>query len=84
LTASPTVHPLFLSRAVREAMRTLRHEKWIDERDVKSGEGKGRPHKVYALITPVDEIIKIIEEERQKEIGEAMESIQKLKELASS
>jgi len=66
------------------AMRTLRRENWVDERDVKSGEGKGRPSKVYALSVSVDEIIKIIEEERQKEIGEAMESIQKLKELASS
>ena len=73
------------------AMRTLRGENWVNERDVKSSEGKGRPHKVYSLSTPVDEIIKIIEEERQKEIGEerqkeigeAMQSIQKLKDLAS-
>jgi len=69
---------------VSVAMRTLRRENWVDERDVKRSEGKGRPSKVYSLITPVDEIIKIIEEERQKEIGEAMESIKKLKELASS
>jgi predicted transcriptional regulator len=66
------------------AMRTLHRENWVDERDVKSSEGKGRPHKVYTLITPVDEIIRLIEEERQKEIAEAMQSIQKLKELASS
>ena len=65
------------------AMRTLRRESWIDEHDVK-GEGKGRPHKVYALITSLDEIIKLIEEEKQKKSAEAMESILKLKELVSS
>ena len=65
------------------AMRALRRENWVDEKDVKSGEGKGRPHKVYALSTPVDEIISSIEEERRKESAEAMESIQKLKDLAS-
>ena len=65
------------------AMRTLRRENWIDEHEAK-GEGKGRPHKVYPLITPVDEIISHIEEERRKESAETMQSIQKLKELVSS
>jgi predicted transcriptional regulator len=62
----------------------LRGENWVHERDVKSSEGKGRPSKVYALSTPVDEIIKIIEEKRQKESAKAMERIQRLKDLASS
>jgi predicted transcriptional regulator len=66
------------------AMRTLRGENWVDERDVKSSQGKGRPHKGYSLITPVEEIINLIEEERRKESAAAMESIQKLKDLASS
>ena len=66
------------------AMRTLRRENWVHERDVKSSEGKGRPHKVYSLSTPVDEILSHIEEERRKESAKAMESIQKLKDLASS
>jgi len=65
------------------AMRTLRRENWINEHDVK-GEGKGRPSKVYALNTPVDEIIRSIEDQKQKKSAEAMESIRKLKELASS
>jgi len=34
------------------AMRTLRHENWIRDWEVKA-EGKGRPHKVYALTIPV-------------------------------
>jgi predicted transcriptional regulator len=66
------------------AMRTLRRENWVDEKDVKSNEGKGRPHKVYTLSTPVDEIISHIEEESRKESAEAMENIRKLKDLASS
>jgi predicted transcriptional regulator len=66
------------------AMRILRRENWINEHDVKSGQGKGRPHKVYTLSTPVNEIIKLVEEERRKESADAMESIRKLKELASS
>jgi predicted transcriptional regulator len=66
------------------AMRTLRGENWVREWEIKSTEGKGRPSKVYALSTPVDEIIKIIEEKRQKESAKAMESIQRLKELVSS
>ena len=65
------------------AMRALRRENWIDEREIR-GEGKGRPSKVYALITPVDEIIKSIEEERQKKSAESMESIQRLRDLASA
>jgi len=66
------------------AMRTLRRENWVHERDVKSGQGKGRPSKVYSLSTPVDEIIRAIEEERRKETDESMESIQKLRDLAAA
>jgi len=57
------------------AMRTLRGENWVDERDVKSTEGKGRPHKVYTLTTPIDEIVRIIEEEKQMKSAEVMKSI---------
>ena len=66
------------------AMRTLRRENWVDEKDVKSSESKGRPHKVYTLITPLDEIIRSIEDAKRKKSAEAMESIRKLKELVSS
>lgn len=66
------------------AMRTLRRENWVREWEIKSTEGKGRPSKVYALNTPVDEIIRSIEDQKQKKSAEAMESIRKLKELASS
>jgi predicted transcriptional regulator len=66
------------------AMRTLRGENWVREWEIKSTEGKGRPSKVYALNTPVDEIIRSIEDEKRKKSAKAMESIRKLKELVSS
>ncbi|MDF0591484.1 ArsR family transcriptional regulator [Candidatus Methanocrinis natronophilus] len=66
------------------AMRTLRLNNWIREREVKSTEGKGRPSKVYALSTPIDEIIKSIEEKRRKKSVEEMESIRRLRDLAST
>ncbi|MDF0590198.1 ArsR family transcriptional regulator [Candidatus Methanocrinis natronophilus] len=65
------------------AMRTLRRENWIREWEVKA-EGKGRPHKVYALAVPVGEIIGQLEEGTQKESTETMERIQRLKEQVSS
>lgn len=63
------------------AMRRLHRQNWIQEWDVKNTEGKGRPSKVYALSTPIDEIIGFIEEERRRESAEAMENIQKLRDL---
>lgn len=65
------------------AMRRLHHQNWIKEWDVKNTEGKGRPSKVYALSTPIDEIIGFIEDERRRESAEAMENIQKLRDLVS-
>lgn len=65
------------------AMRTLRRENWVREWEIKNSGGIGRPSKVYSLSTPVAEIIKSIEEERQKESAKAMASIQRLKDLAS-
>ncbi|MDF0591732.1 ArsR family transcriptional regulator [Candidatus Methanocrinis natronophilus] len=64
------------------AMRTLRRENWVSEREVRRGEGKGRPHKSYALVTPIDEIVARLEDERQKKSHETMESIQRLRDLA--
>jgi predicted transcriptional regulator len=43
-------------------MRTLRQNKWVEERDIKV-EGKGRPMKVYKLSMPLDSIIQHYEEE---------------------
>jgi predicted transcriptional regulator len=65
------------------AMRTLRDNQWIEEREIKR-EGKGRPMKVYSLRASIGEIIKHFEEEKLHESAQAMESIQRLKQLISS
>jgi len=65
------------------AMRTLRQNKWIDEREVKS-EGKGRPMKVYKLSVPIQEIIRHYEVEKNSEAARTMQAIQRLKELSSA
>ena len=62
------------------AMRTLRQNNWVTERDVKT-EGKGRPMKIYKLGVPIEEIIKHCEEMKNSESAQAMESIQKLREM---
>ncbi len=65
------------------AMRTLRENNWIEEKEIKR-EGKGRPMKVYALRAGIDDIIKHFEEEKLHESAQAMESIQRLKQLIST
>lgn len=65
------------------AMRTLRENEWVNEKEIKRG-GKGRPMKVYTLQTQIDNIIKHFEEEKQQESAYTMESIQKLKDLIST
>ena len=65
------------------AMRTLRENSWIEEKEIKR-EGKGRPMKVYSLKASIDEIIRHFEEEKMQESALAMESIQRLKQLIST
>jgi len=65
------------------AMRTLRDNNWIEEKEIKR-EGKGRPMKVYSLKASIDEIIKHFEDEKLHESAQAMESIQRLKQLIST
>ena len=65
------------------AMRTLRQNEWIDERDVKTV-GKGRPMRVYKLRVPIQEIIQHYEVEKNNEAAETMQAIQRLKELSSA
>jgi predicted transcriptional regulator len=63
--------------------KMMRHNGWIDESQLKR-DGKGRPTKVYKLRTPIDEIIKHLEEKRIRESDNIMQSIQKLKQMAAS
>jgi predicted transcriptional regulator len=65
------------------AMRALRQNKWVEEREIKA-EGKGRPMKVYKLDVPLESIINHYEEESNRESAHAMESIQKLKDLTTA
>jgi predicted transcriptional regulator len=64
------------------ALRTLRKNKWVDERIARS-DGTGRPMKVYSLSTPIETILKHYEEEKMGEATRAMQTIQKLKSLLS-
>jgi len=68
---------------VSMAMRTLRERGWLTEHEIK-GNGKGRPLKIYALRSTIDEIINYYEAEKSRESARAIESIQRLKELSSA
>jgi predicted transcriptional regulator len=65
------------------AMRTLRKNNWVEERDIKAA-GKGRPMKVYKLGVPLETIITFYEEEANRESAKAIESIQRLRKLTTS
>jgi predicted transcriptional regulator len=65
------------------AMRTLRERGWLAERELKK-EGKGRPMKIYALQSTIDDIIDYYEAEKTQESAQTMEAIQRLKELSSA
>jgi predicted transcriptional regulator len=65
------------------AMRTLRNNNWVEEREVKT-EGKGRPTKVYTLSVPFEEIIRHYEEEKNSEAARTMQAIQRLKEITAT
>jgi len=65
------------------AMRTLRQNNWIEQRNIKT-EGKGRPMIVYKLSVPIEEIIQHYEEERNRESARAMQAIQRLKEITAT
>ena len=65
------------------AAKTLRYNDWLEESDIKR-EGKGRPLKAYKLKASIDAIIKHFEEEKIRESSQIMQSIQKLKQLATS
>src|SRR5512137_321751 len=56
------------------AMRAMRQNKWVEERDIKA-EGKGRPMKVYKIGMPLESIINHYEEESKQESAQAMMSI---------
>lgn len=64
------------------AMRYLRDNQWVEIREEKKSEGKGRPVKLYKLTTPLDEIVRNIEKRILLESSYMFSNIEKLKRLA--
>jgi len=64
-------------------MSMLSKNKWVIESEVKA-ERRGRPKKVYSLSIPIEQIIKHYEEEKGRESASTMETIQRLKEMATN
>ena len=67
---------------VSTAIRYLREQKWVDEREERTG-GRGRPTKYYRLSMSVDDIINVLEEWKQEETEKSMERIRRLQSLVS-
>jgi predicted transcriptional regulator len=63
------------------AMRYLSDNNWVDIREEKKTEGKGRPVKLYRLVVPLEYIIQGIENDVMYEKLSVLESIERLKSL---
>ena len=64
------------------AMRYLRENNWIDMREEKKNQGKGRPVKLYKLTVPMETIIDTIEENVMAESRTVIQNIERLKNLS--
>ena len=64
------------------AMRYLKDNNWVDIREEKKTEGKGRPVKLYRLVTPLEDIVQSIEQRVILESRSVLNNIEKLKRLA--
>ncbi|WMW24654.1 transcriptional regulator [Methanolobus sediminis] len=64
------------------AMRYLKDNNWVDIREEKKTEGKGRPVKLYRLVTPLEDIVQSIEQRVLLESRSVLNNIEKLKRLA--
>ncbi len=64
------------------AMRYLRENNWIDMREEKKNQGKGRPVKLYKLTVPMEIIIDTIEENVMAESRTVLQNIERLKNLS--
>jgi len=61
------------------AMRQLKEQEWIDEREEKML-GKGRPYKIYSLKVGFNDIVSQLEEQQKKVVDEAKANVERLKE----
>ena len=64
------------------AMRYLRENDWIDMREERKSQGKGRPVKLYRLTVPMENIINTIEENVIAESRTVLQNIERLKTLS--
>jgi predicted transcriptional regulator len=62
----------------------LRLNGWLEESYTKSEKRGGRPSRLYKLKASIDEIIRHFEEEEIRESSRTIQSIQKLRQLATS
>ncbi len=87
-TNSATAFELERSARLRQpevsiAMKQLKEYDWINEQEEKKP-GKGRPYKVYSLKVNFSDIITQIESKHRKEVDEAWEKIERLRELGTA
>jgi len=68
---------------VSVAMQQLQRRGWIEKRDLRK-KGKGRPVHIYKLTSPIENIIKNFEEEKNKEIESIKKDLSDLKNLIES
>ena len=64
------------------AMRYLRENDWVDMREEKKNQGKGRPVKLYRLTVQMETIINTIEESVIAESKTILQNIERLKHLS--
>jgi len=64
------------------AMRYLRENDWVDMREEKKNQGKGRPVKLYKLTVQMETIINSIEEDLMAESKAVLQNIERLKNLS--
>ena len=62
----------------------LRLNGWLEESYTKSEKRGGRPSRLYKLKASIDEIIRHFEEEEIRESSRTIQSIQKLRQLATT
>jgi predicted transcriptional regulator len=64
------------------AMRHLRENDWVEMREEKKNQGKGRPIKLYRLTVPMEKIISRIEENVLAESKIVLQNIERLKNIS--
>ncbi len=82
-----TSHSIEMSSGLRQpevsiAMRYLKNNNWIEIREEKRDNGKGRPVKYYKLTVPMDKIIEKIEENILEERKMILRNIEELKKIS--